>query len=174
MTKHVTDPGFLGGEAILVEEPGLPWILRLPKAWIVDSSGAADGAIVARDAEPRSLGFYPTVTLTATPIPTGFTRTGIQELLEDQRRADQFFEQELVDYRLIDLSVQQLGTNAEPAIYRLAMYVTAEDVPVSMAQFVTRDNGYETTLTVTWATADSHWIGNSQAIATGLEWRMAA
>ena len=39
---------YLGGNALVVDEPGMPWVLRIPEGWSVDTSGANDGALVAR------------------------------------------------------------------------------------------------------------------------------
>ena len=134
----------------------------------VDTSGANDGALVAR-AISRNMGFNPNLTLLTAALPDGFTRMTVEEVLADQHQVDAYYRQEMTGYRLIDLAVQHMGLTPEPAVYRLAMYTTAEGVPVTMAQFISRADGQESTLTVTWATADAHWIGNSQAIAYCLE-----
>lgn len=159
----------LGGNEVVVSEDGFPWVLRLPQGWEVDVSGAQDGAVVARDSEAESHGFHPNLTLMSSPLPEGFTRASIGEVFADQEVVDQTYANGLDSYRLIHLSEEHMGVHEEPAVYRLAMYLTPERIPVTMAQFISRAAGAETTLTATWATADSRWIGNSQAIAFCLE-----
>lgn len=160
---------YLGGNAVVVDEPGVPWILRVPEGWEVDTSGAKDGALVARDSEAESMGFHPNATLMVSSLPEDFTGASIDEALDDQHTVDSYYREELDGYRLVDLAIQHMGLEPEPAVYRLALYNTADEVPVMMAQFISRACGQESTLTVTWATADSRWIGNSQAIAYCLE-----
>lgn len=159
------DADYLGGNALVVDDPGMPWVLRIPEGWSVDTSGANDGALVARADQAETLGFNPNLTLLTAALPDGFTRMTVEEVLADQCQVDAYYRQEMTGYRLIDLAVQHMGLTPEPAVYRLAMYTTADGVPVTMAQFISRADGQESTLTVTWATADAHWIGNSQAIA---------
>lgn len=159
----------LGGNALVVDEPSMPWVLRVPDGWSVDTAGANEGALVALADQAETSGFTPNLTLLTATLPEGFTRVSVDEVLADQHQVDAYYRQEMTGYRLIDLTVQHMGLTPEPAVYRLAMYTTAEGVPVTMAQFISRANGQESTLTVTWATADAHWIGNSQAIAYCLE-----
>lgn len=152
-----------------IDLAAIPWILRLPAGWEVDPSGEAEGVVVARAAEPESMNFHPNLTLICAPLPEGFTRVSVEETRADQDQVEQHYREEFDDYHLLDLSIEQVGIPAEPAVYRLAMYTGEDGTPVTLAQFITRAHGRETTLSITWATADYQWIGNSQAIAAHLE-----
>lgn len=165
--KHDSD--YLGGSAVVVDEPGMPWIFRVPEGWDIDTSEAKDGKLAARDAEAESLGYHPNATLVVRPLLEDFSRVSVDETLKDQVSVDSTYREELDGYRLIDLAIQHMGLEHEPAVYRLAMYTNEDEVPVMMAQFISRAQGHQSILTVTWATADSRWIGNSQAIAYCLE-----
>ena len=159
----------LGEGTQSVEVAEIPWILRLPAGWEVDLAGAADGVIAAREAEPGSMDFHPNLTLICAPLPDGFTGEAVEQTRVDQGLVDQHYRQKFSDYHLVDLSIQNIGRSPEPAVYRLAMYTNGDGTPVMLAQFITRAHGCETTLSLTWATADYQWIGNSQAIAVNLE-----
>ena len=163
------DSDYLGGNAVVVDEPGMPWIFRVPAGWEVDTSRVEDGTLVARDAEAESLEYHPNVTLAVRSLPEDFTRVSSEETLRDQASVERTYSEELHGYRLVDLAIHQMGLKHEPAVYRLAMYTDEDQVPLTMAQFISRAQGHQSTLTVTWATPDSRWIGNSQAIASCLE-----
>lgn len=151
--------------------PTLALRLELPGGWQVDDSGLSHGSIVVWDPTDWTGGFQANLVVTQTGL-TASTTTDLPRMLAEQRAVEPVLAGELQDYRVLHLGADGLGRPPLPAVHRLSIYTTAPGLPVTMAQWVARNGGRETTLTFTFPTADSGLgIDGARALAEQLEWK---
>lgn len=136
----------------MFEHPRAAFRLEIDPSWEVDTSGIDSGVVIIVDPAPMAMGFHLNLVLTQAPL------QGADDdppaTLEDQRAVETTIEEQLEDYRLLHLDVEEFGDPPARGAMRVASYTTAEEIPVAMQQWVARARGVELSMTVTFAMAD--------------------
>ncbi|GAA4764388.1 hypothetical protein [Citricoccus nitrophenolicus] len=150
--------------------PSLALRLELPTGWRIDDSGLSQGTLIVWDPVDWTGGFQANLVLTQAAL-TANTTTDLSRMLVEQQAVEPVLAGELQDYRVLHLGADAMGRPSLPAVHRLSIYTTAPGVPVTMAQWLARSGGLETTLTFTFPTADSGLgIDGARGLAAQLEW----
>jgi hypothetical protein len=145
--------------------------LELPAGWVLDDSGRDQGTMVVRAPDGWTDGFRPNLVVTRSQE-TADPGLGQHRMLAGQEAVEPILAEQLRDYRLIHLGMESMGRPAVAAVHRLAIYTTAQGLPVTMQQWLAPGSGGEITMTFTFPTADTALgLDGGRALAEQLEWK---